>query len=355
MSRWHDWHEEIASGRGGAMSPVVRGGLGVASHIYGVAVRWRNQSFDRGRREVQSVAVPVISIGNLTTGGTGKSPMVIELAHRLIKMGCKPAVVSRGYKSEATGESDEIMMMQQAIPQLPCVANADRVAGANAAIANGANVILLDDGFQHRRLARDLDIVLIDATRPFGFGHLLPRGFLREPIENTSRADAVVLTRFDEVTNHRRAELLRLTKKLLGKGEVLTCRHRVDSFEPMRQGATGSKDPATCQPAFLVSGIGNPVSFERTVREQGIEIAGRERFVDHHTYGDSDVQSVCTKAANAGAKSIITTAKDAVKLDRLQATWTIPVFVCTVRIDFPDDDSERMNTLLSQAIAMKGE
>ncbi|GJM26051.1 MAG: tetraacyldisaccharide 4'-kinase [Phycisphaerae bacterium] len=351
MSRWHDWHEDVVSGRSGVLSSVLRGGLDIASHVYGAAVRWRNRSFDNGKRETQSVSVPVISVGNLTTGGTGKSPMVIELARRLIKMGRRPAVVSRGYKSESTGESDEIMMMRQALPELQCVANVDRVVGANAAIANGADVILLDDGFQHRRLARDLDLVLIDATRPFGFGHLLPRGFLREPIENTKRADAIVLTRFDEVTDHRRAELLRLTKKLVGGGNVLTCTHRTDSFEPMQKKNSAVRSPKKHQPVLLVSGIGNPDSFERTVREQNIEVAGHLKYADHRAYGDADAEAIRTEAARLGAMSVITTAKDAPKLDRLGAIWTVPVFVCTVQIDFPDDDGERMNKLLAEATA----
>lgn len=353
MSRWHDWHEEVVSGRSGVLPSVVRSGLDIASQFYGAAVRWRNQSFDRGRKEVLSVAAPVISVGNLTTGGTGKSPMVIELARRLIAMGHTPAVVSRGYKSEATGESDEIMMMRRALSNLQCVVNVDRVAGANAAIANGADVILLDDGFQHRRLARDLDIVLIDATRPFGFGHLLPRGFLREPIENAKRADVLVLTRFDEVTDHRRAELLRMTRKLAGDACVLTCRHRSDSFASMKDAASDAGGPQERQPALLVSGIGNPQSFERTIREQHIEIAGHLKYADHHAYSDADVQSMLAEAAKLGAKSIVITAKDAPKLDRLNVTWTMPVFVCSVTIEFADDDSERMNKLIKDAIAKK--
>ncbi len=355
MSRWQKWHEEIASGCGGALSSVVRSGLGLASHAYGAAVRWRNRSFDNGRREVRRVSVPVISIGNLTTGGTGKSPMVIELVYRLMKMGRKPAVVSRGYKPDATGESDEIMMMQRAIPDLLCVVNTDRVAGANAAIANDADVILLDDGFQHRRLARDLDLVLIDATRPFGFGHLLPRGLLREPIENANRADAIVLTRANEVTDHRRAELLRLIHKLVGETPVLSCMHRAGAIELMDESGSIPFDIGECQPVYLVSGIGNPDSFERTVRGREIEIAGHQKFADHHAYINAHVEMICESARTVGAKSIITTAKDAVKLNLLNATWTVPIFVSTVNIDFSDNDSERMRELLAQTVAIRKE
>ena len=353
MSRWHDWHEDVASGRGGVLSSVVRGGLGLASHVYGAAVRWRNRSFDSGKREILSVSVPVISVGNLTTGGTGKSPMVIELARRLLAKGHKPAVVSRGYKSESTGESDEIMMMRRTLPDLQCVVNADRVAGANDAIIDGADVILLDDGFQHRRLARDLDLVLIDATRPFGFGHLLPRGFLREPIENAKRADVIILTRFDEVTDHRRAELLRLTQKLVGGDNVLTCTHRTDSFDAMGKQEAATGGPSEHQPVLLVSGIGNPDSFERTIGEQDIKVAGHLKYADHHAYTDADAESIRAEAARVEAKSIIITAKDAPKLDRLQIAWTVPVFVCTVQINFPSDDGVRMNKLLEDAVATK--
>lgn len=160
----------------------VRAMLRVLEGLYARGVALRNTRYDRsGPRAV--LDIPVISVGNLTVGGTGKTPFVIELVKRLDRMGLSPAVVSRGYKAAEGQPNDEERLIRESCPSVVCICDPDRAAaGQFARTKFGADVIVLDDGFQHRQLARTLDIVLIDATCPFGFGHLLPRGLLREPV-----------------------------------------------------------------------------------------------------------------------------------------------------------------------------
>ena len=179
---------------------AARSGLALLEPSYTLAIAARNTLFDKHLRRTRHLLHPVISIGNLTTGGTGKTPMVIDLARRLRALGRRPAILTRGYKS-TDGFSDEAAVMQLELGQdMPVEVNGDRAAGAAAVLARAprTDVFLLDDGFQHRQIHRDLDIVLIDATCPFGYGHLLPRGLLREPKVNLARADAVIVTRADQ-------------------------------------------------------------------------------------------------------------------------------------------------------------
>ncbi|MEM0927420.1 MAG: tetraacyldisaccharide 4'-kinase, partial [Planctomycetota bacterium] len=192
---------------------VIRIGLWAASFPYRFAIGLRNRSFDRGTN-VSRVDVPVISVGNLTTGGTGKTPVVAFLAKWFRDRGVRVAIVSRGYGRGDADENDEALELHQRLPDVPHLQDPDRVQSARIAIEElGTQLILMDDGFQHRRLDRDLDIVLIDATCPFGHGYLLPRGLLREPTSSLARADAVLLTRSDLVEQRCLSEIEKTVKK----------------------------------------------------------------------------------------------------------------------------------------------
>src|SRR5262249_52484570 len=161
---------------------------------YGVGVWGRNKLFDIGWKKAHRAAVPVVNVGNLTLGGTGKTPCVEYVAGLYRKQGLRVAILSRGYGSEG-GRDDEAMLLEGNLPDVPHLQDRDRVAIAATAVEElESEVLVLDDGFQHRRLARELDIVLIDATNPWGFGYLFPRGALREPIGSLKRAHAVMLT-----------------------------------------------------------------------------------------------------------------------------------------------------------------
>ena len=200
------FHQLVSGKKKGISAAFIRAILGGVSVPYGWAVGRRNSRYDKGKSTVTHVDCPVICIGNLTLGGTGKTPMVRFVAHFLEQEGKRIVLVSRGYGSKNEGPNDEAMELAQLLPNVPHVQNRDRVAASLKAIEkHSAEIILLDDGFQHRRLARNLDIVLLDALAPFGFNRLFPRGLLREPIEGLARAGIVVLNRADLVSEEERA------------------------------------------------------------------------------------------------------------------------------------------------------
>ncbi len=185
---------------GGPIAHVAMWSLRSVAIPYGAAIALRNLGFDRGWLGVYRAEVPVVSVGNLTVGGTGKTPMVEWVARWFRRHGRRVAILSRGYK-QVQGINDERRVLEENLPDVPHLQDRDRSRSARVAVEElEAEVLVLDDGFQHRRLARDLDVVLIDVLEPFGLGHLLPRGLLREPLGSLRRADIVVLSRSDLVT-----------------------------------------------------------------------------------------------------------------------------------------------------------
>lgn len=184
----------------GTSSDLLRGLLTPLSAVYGAAVAARNSYYDRVPSASHTAGIPVISVGNLTVGGTGKTPLTIEIVRRLRAAGRRPAILTRGYGAAGGETADEVLEFEVALPDLPVVVNADRVAGAVAARRDhGADCLVLDDGFQHRRLRRDLDVVLVDALDWCGGGRVLPAGRLREPLSSLGRADWIVITRCNQV------------------------------------------------------------------------------------------------------------------------------------------------------------
>ncbi len=195
------FYELVSGRRRGVGATLARGALRLAETPYSLAMRWRNRQYDNGTREIERVGAPVVSVGNLTLGGTGKTPMVEWLCRWFRARGVRVTIVSRGYKAGDGATNDEALELEQKLPDVPHVQNPDRVAAARMAIEEfEAQAIVLDDAFQHRRIARDLDIVLLDALAPFGFEHVFPRGMLREPLSGLARAHAVILTRADMAT-----------------------------------------------------------------------------------------------------------------------------------------------------------
>ena len=347
------WYERVTEGEGGVGGALLRPPLWIASRAYAALIAARNTRYDRSAGAVRRVGVPVVSIGNITTGGTGKTPMTIHVVERLRALGRNPAVVSRGYAS-ADGIADELALVQQAVPGVPCIANADRVAGAEKAVrAHAADVIVLDDGFQHRRIGRDLDIVLLDATAPFGGGHLLPRGRLREPVTSLRRCDAVIITRADAVDAAVLERLRAQAAELSSHRPVLACVHQPAPLRPL-PGDFPADEPDAGMSVHLASGIAQPRAFERTVAALGLQIAGHTVFPDHHAYGWDDVMRIAAQARGGGAARIVVTEKDAVKLAALAANWPLPVDVLPVRIDFVGDDATIFGELLADTLARCG-
>lgn len=312
-------HRSLLSGESrGPGAWAARSGLHLASWLYGTAARYRRYQYDRGRKPIFRAEVPVISVGNLTTGGTGKTPIVCDVCSRLRRMGYRVCIVSRGYGAGESGVNDEAMEIAARLPDVPHVQHADRVEAARIAVDElEAEVVVMDDGFQHRRLQRDLDIVVIDATCPFGFGHLLPRGYLREPVSSLSRAGLVILTRTDQVAPEQIQSIREQVHYHAPDVDIIETVHRPISigFEH-----AANRPVATLEnrAVGLISAIGNPDAFEQTVQACGGIVRDHFRLSDHDGYDRDtrqDLSAWVERLRNSGdLKSILCTHKDHVKL-----------------------------------------
>jgi len=348
----------IISGEGrGPLDAAARGVLWAASWCYRRAVDYRNRRYDRNPALTTWLDRPVISVGNITTGGAGKTPLVVWLAQRLIELGRRPAVVCRGYKAPTSEPNDEMRLICRRVPRAVCISNPHRIAAAQYAIEEeGAEVIVLDDGFQHRGLGRLLDIVLVDATCPFGYGHLLPRGLLREPVENLSRAHLIVLTRCDQVGGSELARISeRISRAAPGK-PILRSEHRVVAVTDLN--GHGTAEGATDgRRALCFAAVGNPRSFARTCEILGYELVRRVWWPDHHHYRVADAEEVMSLArgvAGGGADVLLTTEKDAVKLAHLPVVWWPPVRVVQIEIQFREGGDRILLNKLREALETCG-
>lgn len=309
----------VDGSRRGMAAAILRGLLRAIAFPYGVAVAVRNTLYDRRWLRTAEARIPVICVGNLTLGGTGKTPLVAWVARELIAMGQQPAIVSRGYAADSGKTSDEAAELAVVLPNVPHVANRDRAAGVEqAAVRYGATVAILDDGFQHRRLNRQLDIVAVDATDPFGCGYLFPRGLLREPISGVKRAGAVVLTRARSVDIDRREAIKEQLENITGRQMVsVEATHRPQCLR-MADGSTRPLADLARRRVAIVSGIGNPAAFRRTVEEAGGRVVAEVIKPDHHPYPAADLSAIGGRAREADAELIVTTVKDLVKIQRSQ-------------------------------------
>ncbi len=297
----------------GPLAHAARFGLGLVSSGYGWAINARNTGYNRGWLKIQRAPVPVVSVGNLTLGGTGKTPTVEWVARWYRARGVRVAILSRGY-GRAEGMNDEGRVLGENLPDVPPFEDADRVRGARTAVEESeSQLIVLDDGFQHRRLARDLDIVLLDALEPFGLGRLFPRGLLREPVRALRRAGVVVLSRADLVAGSDRAAIRAEAERHAGPLRWAEVRHAprdlvddVGSTSPVANLATRSV-AAFC-------GIGNPEGFRRTLTPLCGRVLEFRTFPDHHPYSAADMADLTAWAGGLGADLALTTQKDSVKL-----------------------------------------
>lgn len=328
-----------------------------ASLAYGAAVRANNRRFERSRSRTRA-RVPVISVGNMTAGGTGKTPFVRWCWNELRKSGHHPAIALRGYRSK-DGVSDEAEEYRALLPGVRVAVGADRVAALERALCENPIIdcAILDDGFQHRRLARDLDIVLIDASRPALDGGLLPSGWLREPPEGLRRADMVVVTRATGVD----AGLAASIERWHGRPPAAWTRHAwsgLDVFE-CAPGAAPSlrREPIGWLAGRLVDvcvGIGNPAPFLHELRAAGAQIGGTELRRDHAMYDARDAARLASQAASTKS-CLVVTGKDWVKLSTSLATAAERPAVCVavprVDIEFIAGDA-RVRAALRQAAAV---
>ncbi len=318
------------------MHPLVALLLGPPAWLYEGVVRLRNKRYDREGATVRA-EIPVLSVGNLTVGGTGKTPMVAWLVRHLVEMGRRPAVVSRGYGGtagkgplvvsrgdgpicEAGQCGDEPHYLAQALREVFVIVGSDRPAGAAQACRLGADVIVLDDGFQHRRLARDLDIVLVDARDPFGGDRLLPAGRLREPISGVGRADLIVITRSDGLESSRDVESI--IREHNAASPILRSTHRPLGF------FSGAGDPvASPRRAVAFCGIAAPGEFRRDLESADVELAAFVPFRDHHPYTDEELRKLSRTARHENA-TVVTTEKDAARIGDETVAKELPGLTC---------------------------
>lgn len=328
------------------------------SMAYSAVVRFRRHLYAHGFLKAYHLPCPVISVGNLAVGGTGKTPMVIHLAELVLELGYRPVIISRGYKGRGekkgavvsdgkaypcgAGEAgDEPSLMARLMPRVPVVVGSDRYAAGRRAVENfDPDLILLDDAFQHLRLHRDLNLLLLDAAAPFGNTFLLPRGLLREPVTAVRFADAVILTRADQ--NHPEA-YIELIRRVHPR-PVFICSHsplirmsipphqQLDfsmNFEPSDQKVLHGKT------AFAFSGIARNDTFFKTVQMLGARVKGTLAFEDHHVFDMVDIEKILQEALAVGANCLVTTDKDFVRLSG-KLRFPLPLVVVGVVVNFGD-------------------
>ena len=324
------------------------------STIYSAVMRARREAYRRGWLAVSSLPAPVISVGNLTTGGTGKTPLVEWICRHIAEDGRKVCVLTRGYgrsnpntqvvvsngneilANDRESGDEPYLLARNLLGIAAVVCNPDRIQAGRWAIENlGSEVFVLDDGFQHLKLARDLDIVTIDATNPWGGGALLPEGRLREPPNGLSRADCVVITRADQQKDLK--SLNSQLRNLVNEVPVFVSRMLGSELRAMFNDAGNAALDVSKQSFGAFCGIGNAESFFNLLRSDGYELAFTRAFTDHHDYTQFEIDDLIQEATAAGAHALVTTAKDEVKLKSLNVS--LPCYVLDIRISLDNTDS----------------
>ena len=323
MNYEQNYRRLISGQSSGFGASMLRFLLSIASIGYSLAVRLRNFLYSKGLLKVHHVDAAVICIGNITGGGTGKTPLVVWLYNlitqntKLKTQNYKCAILTRGYKArtqENKDFKDEIAILAESCRDAKVIVNPDRVAGATEAIDKHASkVLIMDDGFQHRRLARDLDIVAIDATQPFGYGKMLPAGFLREPVSSLKRAGAVVITRCNQANE---AQLSELEQKLRAINQDIKIAKSIHApvYAKSKDNKEISIEQLKGKKIFAFCGIGNPEAFFNTIEEIGAELVGSKAYDDHYQYTDGCLTEILEHAEEIGADLILTTQKDWTKV-----------------------------------------
>ena len=302
--------------------------------VYGAGVAMRNWFFDIGLLRSRKISVPVISVGNLSAGGSGKTPFVELLARRLMSAGRRVAIVSRGYKRESSGmlvvsngaiqcaeasaAGDEPAQMAAKLLGVAVIVDKRRVRGASYAVERfGSTVIILDDGFQHRYLKRDLDILVLPVLEVEDPGWMLPAGDRREPLSSVKRASLIALSRCESIEQFQKAKLIVqewTDRPIIGLTTKVSAFRRASSRFSIDLGGIKGKT------AVAFSGIGNPDSFSATLKTMGLEVKEHMVFPDHHVYRESELRSIESRLTETQADFCVTTEKDVARLSsRLSA------------------------------------
>lgn len=347
------FHELVSGRRRGPLAYLARAGLWWARFPYAAVVAVRNRRFDGGKRS-NRVPVPVVCVGNLTLGGTGKTPMVEYVARFYREHEKQVAILSRGYGS-TSGANDEAMVLEENLPDVPHLQGADRTLLANTAIEElESEILVLDDGYQHRKLYRDLDIVLLDVTRPIHQEYLFPRGLLRESVKGLKRASLVVFTRCDQVPEESLAEQRTWLTQHFPELPQITSVHQPIELMGVN-GQTQPVEQLKGKPVVAFCGIGNPESFRQTLKDLGATVLELRTFPDHHPYTREDVEALQAWAGTLPADAtLVCTQKDWVKL-RVGELGTRPLWAVRVGVRITMGEAELQARLAGVLPDMPGE
>jgi tetraacyldisaccharide 4'-kinase len=337
------------------MPPALAPILYLPGLIYETLIRIRNRMYDCSRLPQYHLSCPVISIGNITLGGTGKTPFVLYTARTLGQIGLNTAILTRGYGRKNPKQSillspgqamkvseeafgDEPSLLRRHLPEIWMGISKDRFrAGSIIEQQHHSIVFILDDGFQHRKLHRNLDIVLIDPMQPLENNRMVPRGTLREPAAGLQRADVIIVNGLSSSPSATLFEA-RL-RKLAPKSQIFFCTQYIHDLIPFADWVHNqplSASPNLPRTAFLVTAIGNPERFHSDIRRMGIDICGMRQFKDHHRFSLKDWQDCSRSAEKCGAETLIITEKDAVKIIQ-PPEFPVRVAVQSTEIDKPDE------------------
>lgn len=340
---------------------------------YGAAAHLRARAYRKGMLHRRRLDGVVISVGNLTVGGTGKTPMVMWIAERLLSEGKRVGILTRGYRGSAADRaartdefgdrvdamgaaksgnaiqstSDEVRLLASRLQhRVEIGVGADRYARGRELAKQGVEWFVLDDGFQHMQLARDVDIVLIDAANPFGGGRVLPAGRLREPRTALERADIIVITRSE------RALAVEAAIRRDSDAPIFYARAKLDAIRSISDGQMGGVvSPAEAGPLFAFCGIGNPSAFLADLREWGVQVAGHKFFRDHHRFTEKDDADILKEAEGVGARGLICTEKDVYNLHAIHF-GKLPVYCCAISLHI-DREDEFWRTVMETVIARR--
>jgi tetraacyldisaccharide 4'-kinase len=340
----------------------INAGLAPIAALYRVATRLRNHAYDSGWLESHSVGCPVISVGNLTAGGTGKTPVVAFLVGECLKLGLKPGIISRGYRSRIDASSggvaevttsssdsasafgDEPSWLARQFPQVPVFVGRDKIASAKSMLAHHrVELIIADDAFQHRRLRRDYDIVLLDASEPSWHYLPLPMGRMRDGFAELKRAKSVFITKTNLAATSQLPELRRIVS-LFGATRVFEFESRVSGFSKIEsQGSRLAQESLIPKngKVLLFSGIARPSTFPKLLN--GYDVIDHMIFPDHHEYTAEDLQKIASRAGSLGVDFVITTEKDGIKFKSWQPE--IDVWVAILEIQLSQESVAKIGDL----------
>jgi tetraacyldisaccharide 4'-kinase len=313
--------------RGGIFAAVLKSILRLLSWVYTGAIKIVDWAYTAGIRRVHEISIPVVSVGNITLGGTGKTPFTMFLANYYSGSGRKPGVLIRGYGK------DERRMLRDELPDARVFAGQDRVRSARMAVKDGMDVLILDDGFQHRRISRDLNILMLDPDSMLGNSFLFPRGMLREPLSSVKRADVLVLSKIDKIGEERKKEIIQKLKAIAPDKVIVQSRHKPVFLNDVT-GTVYSTESLKGQKVCLASGIADPEYFASLVKDLGAMIALRYDYADHYNYRQKDINMIYAAVKDKGIEKIITTKKDYVKMQHLNLLdIEEKVFILDIEVD----------------------